>query len=73
MIYWLPLREHGVKHLVSSVKMREMGNVWKAMEASAGIAGSGSAGGMELGGCVDRMCCQGCAMCPMLVSSASGQ
>ena len=62
-----------MKRPVSSVKMQEMGNVWMAMTASRGIVANGVDVGMLVGGCVEHMCCPGCAMCPMLVSSASGQ
>ncbi len=73
MIYWLPLRERGVKRLLLSVKMHVMGIMWMAMEASGGIGASGIDVGVSGGGCVKRMCCWVCAMCPMLVLSASGQ
>ena len=40
---------------------------------AGGASGDTSMCGITAGGCVDRMCWRGCAMCPRCVSWASGQ
>jgi len=71
-MYWFPLRDRGVKRPVSSVKMRLLGTMHMSMELLVGMV-VGIAVGDVVVGLVDRMCCRGCAMCPLWVSSASGQ